>query len=256
MRSFPKLIIKKIFSTIGLDIARKSRKTTLSPTEIFLSFNFQRTDQRRLEHLESLGLNVHGSSVLELGAGIGGLTSFFIDRDCEVVTSDARKENLEVLRSRYPGVRVLSLDLDSPPRKLGELFDIIHCYGLLYHLRDPEGAIEFMSHCCRKMLLLETCVSFGDDDSILSVAEDALWPAASVSGVGCRPTRRWVYNRLKKHFGFVYLPTTQPNYKDFILDWTSPPPDTSYIRSIFVASRHRITSKFLKESIPMKQTRH
>ena len=152
MRSFSKKIIRKIFNQIGLDIVRLS-KGPASPTGAFLSYHYQRHNQRRLEHLASLGLDIAGSSVFEVGAGIGDHTSFFLDRGCHIVTSDARRANTEILRSRYPNVRVLHLDLDNRPEGFNEVFDIVYCYGLLYHLKHPAKAIEFMSCCCRKMLL-------------------------------------------------------------------------------------------------------
>ena len=79
------------------------------PKASFLSYHYQRHNQRRLEHLSSLGLNSAGSTVLEVGAGIGDHTSFFVDRGCKVVTNDARQQNIEILRSRYPDVRALHI---------------------------------------------------------------------------------------------------------------------------------------------------
>src|SRR5919109_3711450 len=198
-------------------IGRNLLKSRVSPESYFLPYHYQRINYRRLEHLASLQLNIAGSTVLEVGAGIGDLTSFFLDRGCHIVISDVRRANLEVLRSRYPNIKAVYLDLDNPSdtsstnRLLGSNgFDIVFCYGTLYHLKNPTKAIEFMASCCRKMLLLETCVSFGNEDFINPCTENALDPTASVSGEGCRPTRRWVYDQLKRHFEFIYLPLTQP----------------------------------------------
>jgi SAM-dependent methyltransferase len=192
---------------------------------------------------------------LEVGAGIGDLTSFFLDRGCHIVISDVRRANLEVLRSRYPNIKAVYLDLDNPSdtsstnRLLGSNgFDIVFCYGTLYHLKNPTKAIEFMASCCKKMLLLETCVSFGNEDFINPCTENALDPTASVSGEGCRPTRRWVYDQLKRHFEFVY-------HEEFPTDWTSPD-KKGFTRSVFIASREVIINKLLVEEIPMRQMRH
>jgi 16S rRNA A1518/A1519 N6-dimethyltransferase RsmA/KsgA/DIM1 with predicted DNA glycosylase/AP lyase activity len=46
----------------------------------FHSNHYLRMNQRRLEHLASLGLPLSGRTVLELGAGIGDLSTFFLDR--------------------------------------------------------------------------------------------------------------------------------------------------------------------------------
>src|ERR1700689_2103588 len=66
--------------------------------EVFHSPNYLRHNARRLEHLASLGLDLHGRSVLELGAGIGDHTTFFLDRDCSVVSVEPRPENCHLFR--------------------------------------------------------------------------------------------------------------------------------------------------------------
>jgi FkbM family methyltransferase len=227
-----------------------------SPIQEFQSFHYQRHNQRRQEHLASLGLNLAGATVLEVGAGIGDHTSFFLDRGCQVVITEARLENLELLGRRYSNLEVRHLDLDNPDPTFNQLFDIVYCYGLLYHLKNPVTAIDFMSRCCQKMLLLETCVSFGDEELINPCVERAENPSQAISGQGCRPTRLWVYNQLKQYFEFVYMPITQPNHEEFPLDWNLPPSTNILTRSVYIASREPINNPLLIESIPMKQKRH
>lgn len=243
-----KALIKKL-------LLKFSRFRT-SPKDAFLSYHYQRHNQRRLEHLSSLGLPIVGSTVLEVGAGIGDHTSFFIDRGCKIITSEAREENIKILRSRYPGIKVLHLDLEHPPEEFNELFDIIYCYGLLYHLKNPVIAIKFMSKCCNKMLLLETCVSFGDEESVNPSTEEANYPTQAISGKGCRPTRKWVFNQLKQYFDFVYMPTTQPNHEEFPINWAMPPTNKILTRAVFIASRERLINNLLVERIPLKQIQH
>jgi hypothetical protein len=256
MTNFLKRLIKKAFNLIGLDIVKVSKQRRITPEETFLSYHYQRHNQRRLEHLASLGLDIAGNSVLEVGSGVGDHTSFFMDRGCQVVASDAREENIKILRNRYPDIRVLHLDLDNRHEPFNELFGIIYCYGLLYHLKYPAEAIELLSRCCQKLFLLETCVSFGDEVLVSSCSEDAANPTQAISGVGCRPTRRWVYNQLKNYFEFVYLPITQPNHEEFPIDWTLSPPKQTLTRCVFIASRQTIVSELLTEEIPIKQKRH
>lgn len=227
------------------------------PVRAFHSHHYQRHNQRCQEHLASLGLDISGSTVLEIGAGIGDHTSFFLDRGCEVVITEARAANLRILRSRYANMQVKYLDADCPDAGvIHEVFDIVYCYGLLYHLKRPAEAIEFMSQHCRKMLLLETVVSFGDEDSLNPCKLPAKNPTQSVSGTGCRPTRKWVHNRLKQHFPFVYLPVTQPNQEEFPIDWSLPPSTKGLSRSVFIASKVKLTNASLVESIPKQQKHH
>ena len=229
----------------------------LPPLAVFHSDDYLRHNHRRLEHLVSLGLNISGSDVLEVGAGIGDHSEFFIDRGCSIVITEGRPENVEILKSRYPKLDVRYLDMENPYLDTNELFDIVYCYGLLYHLNKPIEAIEFMSKHTKNLLLLETCVSFGDEEAINFVQEDAKYPSQSTSGYGCRPTRSWIYNQLKQYFEFVYMPITQPNHEQFPLDWDlESAHEERFARSVFIASRQKLENALLIESVPIKQTRH
>ena len=229
-----------------------------SPLAQFHSHVYLRHNHRCLEHLASLGLPIVGASVLEVGAGVGDHTSFFIDRGCTVLSTEARPENLAILQSRYRnlGLESRELDLDNPVA-LDRSFDIVYCYGVLYHLRRPAEAIAFMAgHCCR-MLLLETCVSVGDHQAVNPIAELAENPTQALDGHGCRPTRPWIYARLKEHFEHVYLPRTQPHHGNFPIDWTAPPPSQrdAMTRAIFIASRQPLDNPLLTEELLAKQVR-
>lgn len=236
---------------------RRIFKTGPQPTEVFLSYHYLRHNQRRQEHLASLGLEIAASTVLEVGAGIGDHTSYFLDRGCQVTSTDGRLKNIEVLRGRYADLEVLHLDLDHPQDVImSGSFDIVYCYGLLYHLSKPSEAIEFLARRCRNMLLLETVVSRASGESVDFCKERIENPTQSASGLGCCPSREWVFNQLKRHFEFVYMPITQPNHEEFPLDWTSASPDTGLLtRAVYVASRQPIANDLLIEEVPARQRR-
>lgn len=225
-----------------------------SPLRDFHAAEYLRHNQRRLEHLSTLGLSISHRRVLELGAGIGDHTSFFVDRGCEVVTSDGRAANVRILQRRYPRLAVYLLDMDSPSHEFSSPFEVVYCYGLLYHLRNPRTAIAYMARNCSGILLLETCVSFGRDVAINPVVERASVPSQAISGWGCRPTRYWLYAELRSQFAHVYLPTTQPWHEEFPTDWSSPPRPNALTRAIFVASRMPLANPLLREEIPIFQT--
>lgn len=103
---------------------------------------------------------------------------------------------------------------------------------------------------------LETCVSFGNEEAINPCSEPAESASQAVSGQGCRPTRIWVFNQLKKYFDFVYMPITQPNHEEFPLDWSSEPQNNTLTRSVFIASKTPLDNPLLIEEIPMTQQRH
>lgn len=88
-----------------------------------------------------------GQHVLEIGAGIGNLSSFLLDRG-RVVLTDAAPEYLAYLRERFgarPNVRVVRLSLPAVDgAALGERFDTIVCLNVLEHVDDDRGSLRAM----------------------------------------------------------------------------------------------------------------
>ncbi len=231
-------------------------------SEAFTTLYYGRHNQRRLEHLASLGLPIHGKTVLEVGAGIGDLTGFFLDRGCTVTGIEPRAENcndyaMRFLHYHYPATqalpRLFNCDVESLGQATTERFDIVFCYGLLYHLADPEPVLTLLANHCAGLLLLETWVSPDPGEALNPLAEDVTNATQSFHGGGCRPTRRWVFNRLRALFPHAYMPATQPAHPEFPCDWSLPPPAGDRARAVFVASRHALDSALLLDHVPDKQ---
>jgi len=218
--------------------------------ETFHSHHYMRHNARRLEHLASLRISVSGMSVLEVGAGIGDHSHYYIDRKCSITITEAREENLSLLRERYPNQKIATLDMDNPKKLTNTNFDIIHCYGLLYHLKKPKEALEYLGENTKETLFLETCVSFGSDKQIHLTTENQRSPSQAYSGVGCRPTRSWIFNELKKSFKYVYIPKTQPHHEEFPIDWNKQGDHKASLqRAIFVASHKEIKNSMLSNKL-------
>ena len=230
----------------------------LGPYWAFLAPQARSLNRARLQHLSRLGLPIAGKRVLEVGAGIGMLTDYFLLRGCEVVSTEARPENVQELRRRHPGIRAEVLDLEHPPadHDLGH-FDIAFCYGTLYHLGDPETALRWLSKVA-DLLLLETCVTPGPGESVHLVGEDHGVLNQSASGTGCRPTRGWVLGKLNEYWGFGGTTVIQPRHRDFPLNWdslsaTADPQHNT--RAVFVGSRRPLANRYVVTEAPAMQYR-
>jgi SAM-dependent methyltransferase len=220
----------------------------------FFSTHYQDHNSARLAHLATLGLPLDNRHVLDVGSGPGDHTGFYLERGCRVFAIDARKECLRALKERFPHVRTARVDMNEPAPllKLGT-FEVIHCYGILYHLHKPEMALWAMARVCSNLMVVETCVSYGDDCRLEFVDENCSDPTQAVTGRGCRPTRAWVFAELKRHFEYVYQTRTQPNHAEFPLDWSKPVADSSLIRAVFVAARQELDLPTLSPSILQSQ---
>lgn len=227
----------------------------LYPFYGFTASNALSINKARLEHLASLHLDLAHKSVLEVGAGIGLLTKFFEDLNCSVLSTDARPENLAEIAKQCPRrkLQVLDLDRTSDISFLG-MFDVIFCYGTLYHLSYPEQALKSMASVCREMILLETIVSLGNDTKINFVTESNSKTQA-ISRVGCRPTRQCVMEMLRKYFGYAYITKTQPHHEEFDVCWLSLIYEKKNHRAVFIGSKIPLKNPLLSEELPDHQTR-
>ncbi|MDA8087255.1 MAG: class I SAM-dependent methyltransferase, partial [Nitrospiraceae bacterium] len=177
-------------------------------------------NRARQDHLASLGLDLAGKSVLEVGAGVGWHAGFFEKLGCSALSTDARPGNVQEILRRYPGRRaeVADLSVSGSHDRFGK-FDVVYCYGTLYHLKDPALCLKDLSNVCTGLMLLETCVNLSDNGSINLVGENRDNPNQSFEGLGCRPARDWIVAELKKYFPYVYVSVSQPDYMDFPLEW-------------------------------------
>src|SRR5580692_6243260 len=149
-------------------------------------------NRARLAHLESLGLPLSGKSVLDVGCGVGHLAQFFVERGCRTVCVDARNENIDRLRALYPDLEAAVANVETDRLANFGVFDIVFCYGLLYHLANPVAGLANIAEACGGLLLLETMIA----DHPLPLCRLADEPTETlnqaVGGVGSRPTPAFV----------------------------------------------------------------
>jgi SAM-dependent methyltransferase len=219
----------------------------------FYSAHYQAHNCARLLHLGSLGLPLQSRKVLEVGSGPGDHTGFYLERGCSVVAVDARQECIRALNARYACVQTAQVDMNMP-NALGALgtFEVVHCYGLLYHLEDPLVGIASMAAVCEGLLLIETCVSTRVCDQVFPASEQPEDFTQSIRGRGCRPTRQWLFRALHRYFPFVYQTHTQPNHPEFPLDWSAASDENGLVRVVMIASRHALEVPVLNVALVEK----
>lgn len=229
------------------------------PVRWFRNRYYFRLNLRRFEHLAQLGLPLEGRSVLEVGAGIGDHTTFFVDRGCRVMATEGREENLRYLAGRFAGEPRVSthvLDLDSPGPVPGGPWEVCYCYGVLYHLLRPAEALAALAPHTADLMLLETVCALGEEPQVNLVAESTTRASQSLRGEGCRPTRSWVVQELSRHFAHVYVTRRQPWHPEFPTDWRAPSGTQLVLgRAVFVASHAALESEALTRELPMTQER-
>lgn len=234
----------------------------LTSSTLFAADFYLRHNQRRLEHLASLGLDLAGKSVLEPGAGVGYHSLFYLDRGCRVTAVEPRPENCKAYRSQIEASwspTAADVTLIQAPfetiETMTECFERVHCYGFLYHVGDPEAAIAILARRTTGFMVVETCVSMDRGSAINVIEEPIENPAQAFDGRGCRPTREWVMGSLSRHFAHAYVTRTQPAHDEFPLDWTKPWVNNSGLtRAVFVGAHVALDNPNLLSDLPDRQS--
>ncbi len=111
------------------------------------------TMRRLVEELKRI-LNL--ATALDAGCGVGFFAKTLHDLGLRVCGFDGRSENVEEARRRYPGIPFEQGNIENTEiRKLGE-FDLVLCFGLVYHLENPLAAMRHLRALTGKGLLLES----------------------------------------------------------------------------------------------------
>jgi SAM-dependent methyltransferase len=196
-------------------------------------------NEARLTHLASLDLPIDGRRILEVGAGVGRLTGFFLERGCSVVVTEARSENVAELRRRLPTVDAREADVEESLDYLGS-FDVVFCYGLLYHLESPLRALRNMAAVCSDLLLIETMVCDARAP-VLRLEDETTSVNQALRGVAHRPSPSYLALALNRiGFDHVYAATDPPDHPDYRFSWLDnmdTARDDALLRGVFIASR-------------------
>jgi SAM-dependent methyltransferase len=202
----------------------------------------------RLQWLEAVDLPVAGKRVLDAGCGVGHFGPFYLCRGCSVTGLDGRAENIAILRERHPRIDGRVGDLQTIDLSTLGDFDVVHCFGLLYHLDSPVAALRNMHAVCRELLVLETMVCDSSRPLVVLADEDKSVNQA-LEGLGCRPSPSFVALALNRiGFRCVYGTNDPPHHPDFQIAWNDDLAVSragANLRCIFVASREPIDRPLL-----------
>jgi SAM-dependent methyltransferase len=208
----------------------------------------KRINDARMRAIESLGLDLEGKRVLDVGSGPGHFSPLYTSRGCEVVAIDGRPDNIAECQRQYPLVRGVVGDVQTFELSTLGRFDLIHCFGLLYHLENPIAALRNMFSVCDGVLLLETIV-MDASRPVLAIEDESKTVNQALAGIGCRPSPTFVTLALNRvGFRHVYGLAEPPDHEDFRCEWLDDGAwqrDGHPIRSVFVASSRSLTQSRL-----------
>ncbi len=98
-------------------------------------------------------------NALDAGCGVGFFAQTLTELGLETRGFDGRFENVVEARKRFPQIAFERGDIESAEIAALGTFDLVLCFGLLYHLENPMRAIRHLRALTGQGLLIESmCV--------------------------------------------------------------------------------------------------
>jgi FkbM family methyltransferase len=155
------------------------------------------------------------SNSVDAGCGTGFFSQMLAECGLNVCGFDGRRENVAEARRRFPQIPFEQGDIEE--RSILELgrFDLVLCFGLLYHLENPLLAIRNLRELTEKCLLLESmCVP--EEKTSMLLREEPGQEDQSLGNVACYPSESSLVKMLyRAGFGMVYRVIPLPDHEDF-----------------------------------------
>ena len=128
---------------------------------------------------------------------------------------DGRFENVIEARKRFPKIGFERGDIESPEIATLGTFDLVLCFGLLYHLESPMRAIRHLRALAGKGLLIESMCVPGDEARMMLRGEP-FQNDQSLTDMAFYPSESCLVKMLyRAGFQHVYRVTRLPEHDDF-----------------------------------------
>jgi FkbM family methyltransferase len=155
------------------------------------------------------------SSAVDAGCGVGFFSQTLAESGLNVCGFDGRAANVEEARRRFPSIPFEQGNVEERAiLQLGR-FDLVLCFGLLYHLENPLLAIRHLRGLTEKCLLLES-VCLPEERPSMLLREEPRQDDQSLGNVACYPSESSLVKMLyRAGFGSVYRVIPLPDHEDF-----------------------------------------
>lgn len=154
-------------------------------------------------------------SALDVGCGVGHFAALLRDLQFQVTALDARPENVAEAQKRYPGIDFRVSDAEEMDIPFLGTFDLVLCFGLLYHLENPLRGMRNLRALTGKLILLESMI-VEDDEPFLLLRDEPAQEDQSLRAVSCYPSEGAIIKMaFRAGFPHVYRFQQLPDHDDF-----------------------------------------
>jgi SAM-dependent methyltransferase len=154
-------------------------------------------------------------TALDVGCGLGYFAGLLQSLGLKVSAVDGRHGNVEEARRRFPEIPFHQFDAEDPKvRELG-IFDLVFCFGLLYHLENPMNAVRHLHAMTRELLLIEA-VTFPGEEPIMALVDEGTGEDQALNRIAFYPTEACLVKMLyRAGFSNVYRLNGLPKHPDY-----------------------------------------
>ena len=183
-------------------------------------------------------------SALDLGCGVGYYSAMLQDLGLSVTAVDGRIGNIEEARNRYPRIDFRVADAEDPSLTSLGAFDLVACFGLLYHLENPFLVMRSLRALTGKILLLESMV-VPKEEPFLVLMDEGPVEDQSLRAISFYPSEGAII-KMAYHAGFphVYRFRELPDHEDYRARMGSV-----RRRTVIAASNQAINSPLLEAAV-------
>ena len=180
-------------------------------------------------------------TALDLGCGVGYFSALLRDLGFELTATDFRAENIAEARSRHSGIDFRIADAEDPTLSSLGKFDLVFCFGLLYHLENPFRVIRNLHALTGKLLLLES-MAVPNEHPFLFVLDEPAGVDQSMGAVSFYPSDGAIIKMaFRAGFPHVYQFRELPNHENYRASV-----GRECTRTMFAASLQPLDSKLLR----------
>lgn len=154
-------------------------------------------------------------NAVDAGCGVGFFAQTLTELGLETRGFDGRFENVVEARRRFPAVEFEYGDIESAEIATLGTFDLVLCFGLLYHLENPMQAIRHLRALTGKGLLVESMVVPGNDARLI-LREEPSQIDQSLTDMAFLPSEPCLVKMLyRAGFTHVYRVPRLPEHDQF-----------------------------------------
>ncbi len=154
-------------------------------------------------------------SALDLGCGLGYYSSLLHDSGFRVLGLDGRKENVEEAGRRFPHIEFQVADAEDPSLHRFGSFDLVFCFGLVYHLENPFRVIRNIAKMATKAALVEGMV-YPSLEPVMVLLDENEGVDQGLNHMAFYASEACLVKMLRRSgFPSCYLPDKMPAHPDF-----------------------------------------